>query len=234
LVVLWLGLAGCNTADPALFPPSIAAPEASPRVVWVTTNHWHTGLILADADLSNELRATLQPWFAALRARGLPLPAYHEFGWGDDAYYRAPANAKATGEAAAALLWPTKSVAHLFALDADPEAVYADGRFSLFRVELSPAGHAALSRFLHDRLAVPTEVVQVGVAGPSSAFVTANARRRYHLLHNCNHMVADALRAAGLPISPIYAVHSVNIDYQLARIADQYDAVTRLQTRRTD
>lgn len=241
----WLGLSvaiclallapttGCRAADPTKFPPSVAAPHQPTHTIYVTANHWHAGLILADDDLPPTLHAALQPWRDELARRGEAPATHHEFGWGDDAYYKAPAGTKDARMTLAAMLWPTRSVNHLWSLDAPPPVFFTDWNVALFRIELSPAGYAAMCAELLDHFTVPAVVEQPGVYGPRSAFLTANPKRKYTILHNCNHMTADALRAAGLPIRPIYAVHSVNVEHQLDRAAKRYDAVRRLKSRTT-
>ncbi|MEM7576098.1 MAG: DUF2459 domain-containing protein [Planctomycetota bacterium] len=223
--------AGCRSADRSKFPPSWVAPGEPTHAVYVTTNHWHAGIILADDDLPPRLDAALQPWRDELSNRNQTPAAFHEFGWGDDAYYKAPAGTKTSGMTLSAMLWPTRSINHVWGLDQSPSQFFADYDVAIFRVDLSTAGRDALADFLLTRLTEPVAVELPGVYGDRSAFLTANPRRQYHALHNCNHMVADALAAAGLPISPIYAVHSVNIEYQLDRIARNYGEVTRLQSR---
>ncbi|MEM1097814.1 MAG: DUF2459 domain-containing protein [Planctomycetota bacterium] len=235
LGLIWLAaasmLTGCRTADANKFPPSVAAPGQPTHTIYVTANHWHAGLVLADDDLPPRLDRAIQPWREELTRRGLPPAAWHEFGWGDDAYYKAPSGTKTSGMAAAALLWPTRSTNHVRALDLPPEAFFAGSPIGVFRVELSPVGYQALADFLLTRLTEPVALEPSDIDDPSGAFLTANPKRKYHALHNCNHMVADALAAAGLPISPIYAVHSVNVEYQLDHIAAKYDEVTRIQSR---
>ncbi|MEM1026845.1 MAG: DUF2459 domain-containing protein [Planctomycetota bacterium] len=235
VTLLWLTvLPGCRSAESSKFPPSLAAPGQPTHTVFVTTNHWHAGLVLADNDLPPRLDAALQPWRDELNERGQPSAAYHEFGWGDDAYYKAPAGTKTSGMTLAAMLWPTRSINHVWAWHQTPAFTMNDYDVSLFRIEVSASGYQALCDFLLTRLTEPVVVEDEGVYDPSSAFLTANPKRKYHLLHNCNHMVADALAAAGLPISPVYAVHAVNIEYQLDRIAEDYDEVTRIQARLDD
>jgi Protein of unknown function (DUF2459) len=45
-----------------------------------------------------------------------------------------------------------------------------------------------------------------------------SARGRYHLLYTCNTWIADALRAAGLPITPVYAMTAGNLMWQVSRL----------------
>ncbi|MEM8781689.1 MAG: DUF2459 domain-containing protein [Planctomycetota bacterium] len=237
LLLTAVTLIGCRTARSDRFPPSVAAPGQPTHTIYVTANHWHSGVVLPDAALLPQLDAALQPWRDELERRGQPDPAWHEFGWGDDAYYKSDEQTKTSGLTLAALLWPTTSVNHVWALPTDPPTFFDGWNVALFRVELSEAGYQKLTDFLLRHLALDDRgepiafVEQPGIYGDDSAFLTANPRRKYIVLHNCNHMVADALAQAGLPISAIYAIHSVNVEYQLDRAAEKYDEVTRLQSR---
>ena len=234
LILAWVALtAGCRSANPALFPPSVATPHQPAKSIYISINHWHAGLILADADITPALRDALTPWTQQLeKTNPNPTDTWHEFGWGDDRFYKSP---KATsGQTLAAMLWPTRSVVHLWSLPQNPPDFFAPYNAALFRIELSQPGYQRLADNLLQHLALNNQhanLEQTGIYGNRSAFLTAHPKRKYHLLHNCNHMTADALRAAGLPITPLYAIHSRNIEYQLDQAAKKFAAIQRLQSR---
>ena len=45
------------------------------------------------------------------------------------------------------------------------------------------------------------------------------AKRSYHLFHTCHQYAAQALREAGLPISPFWAFNRTSLAWQLRRAA---------------
>jgi hypothetical protein len=51
---------------------------------------------------------------------------------------------------------------------------------------------------------------------PNSRFYSATGR--FHLFRTCNTWVAEALRSAGLPISPAFAFTAGNLSYQVKQL----------------
>ena len=195
---------GCLGPVASLYPSSPGDPST---LVWVVDHGWHTGLVVE--------RATIPPglW---LEQEDLPPAPYLEVGWGDAAFYRA--ENPGVGLAIKAALASAGSVLHLVALPASPDRTFA-GR-EVVEIRLSLPGFQELARFVDNSFA-RSESGRAPRLGPGlygiSAFYPAHGR--YHLLNTCNTWVADALRAAGAPITPAYAMTAGNLMWQARRVA---------------
>lgn len=201
---------GCLGPVEGVYPPSAGQ---SPRIIHVASNGWHTAIVLNTDDLGPALR---QRWARFLNYSHL------EIGWGDEGYFRA--DQIDAGLALQASFFSRGSVIHLRGLFDDPATYFSSYDVALYRVELSPEGHARLQRFLTEAVKVDPSTHQAIDAGPGqdldSRFL--EARGRYSLLHTCNHWTADALRAAGLPITPVYSFDAGNLEFQLRQRVSRY------------
>jgi len=195
--------AGCLGPVASLYPPAADAPV---EPVWVVDHGWHTGLVLARSSIPAGLLPE-QDEFPAAR--------YLEFGWGDTRFYQT----RDAGVALAirAALFSKGSVLHVVGFGTRPEQAFAIG--DVVEVRLSRPGFEALARFVDgsfDRDGQPAASRRVpGLYGESAFY---SARGRYHLLYTCNTWIADALRAAGLPITPVYAMTAGNLMWQVSRL----------------
>ena len=194
---------GCLGPIASMWPPPVDAPTVP---VWVVDHGWHTGLVLGRSSVPR-----------GLLPEGDDFPAAHylEFGWGDADFYRARDPGVALAVRAAVL--SRASVIHVVGLPMAPETTFASQ--DLVEIRLSRPGFDALARFVHnsfDRegqgVASPREA---GLYGDSAFY---SSRERYHLLNTCNTWIADALRAAGLPITPAYAMTAGNLMWQVRRL----------------
>jgi hypothetical protein len=110
-----------------------------------------------------------------------------------------------------ALFWPTEGVVEVGVHDrvwADRTPQPPAERFSF---QLSDQGYARLHDYLQSTIAEPKLVLTVG----SSRFYPAT--RSYHLFHHCHQYAALALREAGLPLSPGWALSRGLFAMQLRR-----------------
>ena len=166
-----------------------SAPDGSDsaRVVFVTSNDWHSRIVVAVADLP----AGLLP-----EAADFPNAAWLAIGWGDHEYY--PMRDPPTWLALKAGLWPTDAVIHLVPLTAPPRA--ADG-FEVLEIELGATEHEALLVAI-DATVARNGATRAPIAAPGlyrgSLFYPSHGR--FHLLNTCNSWTARQLVAAGLPI----------------------------------
>ncbi len=193
---------GCLGPIPSMWPPAVDAPAVP---VWIVDHGWHTGLVLR--------RSSLPPGLLP-EADDFPAARYLEFGWGDADFYRARDPGVALAVRAAVL--SRASVIHVVGLPLTPEQTFASQ--DLVEIRLSRLGFDALARFVHDSVdrdgqrAAPRR--EAGLYGDSAFYLS---RERYHLLNTCNTWIADALRAAGLPITPAYAMTAGNLMWQVRR-----------------
>ena len=110
--------AGCASQSPAYAPaptPTDVPPEETvPHAqVWILDSGWHTGLILARAELGPTLTRLLQPVRDA---------QYLMFGWGNRRFYMSP---QPTFSMDIAALFPSQSVVLVEGCASAPRACYS-------------------------------------------------------------------------------------------------------------
>ena len=209
-MLAWLLCAGCAMPIRPLYPP---APNQPAQILYVYNNHWHTGFVLRYADLP----ARQQHLFAEFKD-----DPWIEIGWGDDAYYPAPQGT--SGLKLHAAFASTGSVVHVAGVDPNPVAHYRLYYVEIYRIHLTPAGYARLLDFIS--AAIPTDgqgrplPAGPGLYGHSRFY---RARGHYSFLHTCNNWTADGLRAAGFPISPLYAQTAQNFSFQMKMRGPEYE-----------
>ena len=111
LLVLALLLTACAAAPPG--PPPSQTDLDAKTFIFVTSNGWHSGIVVAKADLPpDRLPETVD----------FPEARFLEFGWGDAVYY--PAKQPTFGMSLQAALVPTPAVVHVAGLWGEPARVY--------------------------------------------------------------------------------------------------------------
>ncbi len=179
----------------ALHGVCAAAPAGShPALPWradfiyVIAGGWHTELGLPTASISGPL--------AALASR-LPGARYLVFGWGARDYYMA--RDPGLGDLLRAAT-PGPAVMLVFPLVVSP-AAFA-GAADALAIPISRAGADRLSRFLWEGLVVDRNQTPRDLgAGPYPQSVFYAGTGTYDLSHTCNTWTAEALRAAGVPVT---------------------------------
>lgn len=194
----WIGLIRrLLRLAPALFLAACASTAAAPRAgpappadetVYLIAGGWHTEIGLSRA-AAHDLPDVLAAQFADAR--------YLVFGWGERDYYMAPN--PGLGDVLRALA-PGPAVTLVIPLAAPPTQVFGAG--NVLALPVSEAGLARLSAFLSasiakDRGGEPERIAP----GPDPGSVFYAATGTYDLAHNCNTWTAEALEAAGLPVS---------------------------------
>lgn len=199
-VVLVLG--GCLGPVRALYPPASHEPV---KLLWLVNHGWHVGLAMRRTDVS----PAIWPESAAIGDVG-----YLEVGWGDGDFY--PSADGGSGLALKAAFFSASSVLHVTGFDRPVIEVYAGA--PLVEISLTARGFDALTRFIHEAYARNNhgEIVRVAPAlyGRGAFFLAAG---RYHALANSNTWTARALRAAGCPVTPIWALTAGNVLWQARR-----------------
>ena len=184
VVLAALLLTGCQTVPPAK--------DTGPytRRVHVTSNGWHTAIVVPAPDL---VTAGAIP-----EVEDFPGAAFLEFGWGDRTYY--PAEKKTLGMTLSAALVPTPAVMHVAGHRTPPQEV---AEYELISVNLSEEGFRRLVKTLAAEFERPVG----GRAKPISRGLYAHslfyqAHGEFHLFNTCNTWTARMLRAGGVALSP--------------------------------
>ena len=191
--------AGCVGPVHGLYPPGEGESVAS---VWVVSHGWHTGIVVRKQDVPDGLWPQLRD-FADFH--------FVEVGWGERDFYMAPAGT--SGMALRAALLPSSSVLHVAGFGGPVERDFAASE--IVEIRLSRRGLEKLAAFIGDAYAKDEAgaVIRLGPGQyPQSRFYLA--RETYHVLKTCNTWTAKALRSAGCPITPFYALTAGNVMYQ--------------------
>ena len=190
---------GCAGPVRGLYPPGEG--EAV-RSVYVVSHGWHTGIVVNRQDIPEGV------W---PEHNDFPDSEYLEVGWGDRDFYQAAE--PTSGLALKAVFWPTASVLHVVGFRGPAERF--PGGAGRIEIGLSPRGFRALAAFIEDTYARDESGKAIplgpGQYGQSRFYL---ARETYFLLKTCNTWIARALRAAGCPVTPLYAVTAGNVMYQ--------------------
>jgi uncharacterized protein (TIGR02117 family) len=191
VLLVLLVTAACLGPVAGLYPPRLGEPT---KRVWVTGHRLHTGIVVRRADVPSAIWPERDDF---------PGSTSLEVGWGDRDYYQAPRGTPAL--ALRAIVASRGSVLHVVAFDARVEDFYPEA--DVVELTLTERGFEALCRFIHASYARDDRGAPI-VLGPGayarSAFYLATGT--YRLFNNCNTWTARALRAAGCPITPAWAL----------------------------
>ena len=193
---LLFGTGGCGAMT--VNPPALRAPTRRPitglrtplRRVWVLRAGWHTGLVLPRAAIGHRLLSLFS--FS-------PKPRFLVFGWGNRDFYMATHPGIWTVLSA---LFPSASVVLVQSCRHKP-TVCLGPSIHLRPVAVGQNGFARLRQYLEQTLkknpAGHLEPITQGPAPQSEFFAS---RLSYDAFHTCNTWTADALRRAGVPVTP--------------------------------
>jgi uncharacterized protein (TIGR02117 family) len=189
-VVLALVLAACGGPVAAVDPPRDAQPAIP---VWVVAHGWHAGLAVRAGDVPTRL------WPERGDIEGAQ---YFEVGWGDRAYWQA--DNPGLRLAVEALLIPTPSVVRLIGIEMPPAAAFPGAE--VIEIGLSRASFERLLRFVDETFARTGAGRAPALAAPSPNIRFYPAHGTYHVFRTSNTWTARALRAAGVDITPAFAL----------------------------
>jgi uncharacterized protein (TIGR02117 family) len=206
---------GFFALDPPFWPsPAVQVYTAESRSSASTHDHsiylvkhsFHTSISVRAADLD----AATWPDPGALTK------SWVDVSWGDSVYFRAPEGTLAM--ALDALLLPGPAVLHVATFDASPETYFAQE--TVIRLPISSAGLRRLSAYLRDSYTLDASgkpvLLQPGYYGEESRFLGATGV--YSLPYTCNVWTGHALQAAGLPVTPQFAITAENLAAQASRL----------------
>lgn len=171
----------------------------------VIAGGWHTELALPRDALAGEL-TMLAPRFPGAR--------YLVFGWGARDFYMA--RNPDLGDVLRAMT-PGPPVVLVMPLGVPPDAWVGPRDAVVLRI--TAAGEAALSRYLWAALAKDKQGMPRPIAaGPYAGSLFYAGTGTYDLAHTCNTWTAEALRAAGLPVTARGVVTKNDILDQVRRL----------------
>ncbi|MCA3388770.1 MAG: DUF2459 domain-containing protein [Roseomonas sp.] len=171
-----------------LFAPALAFAGSAGQRIWVVSNGWHSGIVLARADVPESVIPEIADF---------PQARFFEFGWGDAEFY--PAR-EAGAWLALRAAFPGPAVMHVAGLPDHPARIWPNVTILPFAVDAD-----ALRRLLDflrrsfDRAGAGRAVVTARGIYPFSLFYPATGR--FHVFNNCNTWTAQALTAMGLGAS---------------------------------
>ena len=194
LLLLW----SCAAPVQGLWPPREGAPT---RTIVVSLDTWHAMIAI-----------TLDERVTALDQKSM----FEEWGYAEQAWYL-EGRQGITG-ALRALFRPNPGVVEIGLHEQVWAARTPQPPAETFVFRLSEAGYLRLRRHLLSTIGATTPVLVVDRVRfyPS--------KRPYHLFHQCHQYAAEALRAAGPPLSAWWAFSRTSFAMQLrraARMADQ-------------
>jgi hypothetical protein len=197
-----LVLTGCASLQPQRWPPPAGTPVYP---VYVSLDSWH-GMIGFPGNTGIEPAMTI----SEERSRqDITHAEYEEWGYAERQWY-VEGQQGSTGKLRA-LFWPTPGVVEVARYDRLWSERTPQPPADVFLFHVSAEGFARLRRYLLSTLASDEHIARI----ERSVFFPA--RRDYHLFHHCHHYVANALKAAGLPVSPFWATSRTLLSQQLVR-----------------
>ncbi len=167
-----------------------AAAASTSHTIYVTSNGWHTGIVIARADL---------PAGKIPETADFPRARYFEFGWGDAAYY--PDREAGLAQGLGAIMSVSPAVVHLVGLWGTPDLVFPETE--VVALSLDAGGFSALIDYLHESFdRGGAERVPSSASGLYDISLFYPATGEFHLSNTCNHWTARGLQAAGFDIKP--------------------------------
>lgn len=209
--LLALLLAAC-AAGPTSPTASRSGPAGTEKTIFVTSNGWHSGIVLVTAELPPHRRAGRLPETA-----DFPEARYLEFGWGDAVFY--PARQATFGITLQAALVPTAAVVHVVGLGTSPSHAFPEAE--VIALPLDDEGFGRLVDFI-DASFERAGAARAASTGPglykTSRFYPATGS--FHLFNTCNTWTARALLAAGFEVSLVGTLEAEALMQQLRALAD--------------
>ena len=187
-LVLAVLLTACAAA-PA--PPPSQPVLGAKTVIFVSSNGWHSSIIVAKANL---------PPDRLPETADFPEARFLEFGWGDAVYY--PAKKVTLGMTLRAALVPTPAVVHVVGLRAEPARSSSGAEAEVVSLALDDKNFGRLVDFIDasfERSGAPRAAATGPGLTTTSRFYPAKGR--FHLFNTCNTWTARALAAAGFDVS---------------------------------
>lgn len=207
LAGLFLLSLGCASPNQELWPP---APGSPAHDIIVSVDTWHA--VIGFPQDGSEQPSPSFPLAPSPEPRAVQ---YEEWGYAEQAWYLEGQHG--FSGVLRALFWPSAGVVEVSTHASPWSERTPDPPAEQFQFRLSEEGYLRLRAFLEGSRA--SEPILLSADGRSFY----PARRSYSVFHHCHHYAAHALRAAGMPVSPAWALTRSSFVAQLRR-ADQFAA----------
>lgn len=201
LLLCWV-VAAASCAEPVTETKPYREGE-SPRSLWIAHDGWHAAIIIRKADI---------PTAALPELRDFPEAEFLEISWGDADYF--PAQEAGVSLTLKAAFWSSGSVIHISGFAAAIEKTYPSAE--IIEIALSEDGLGRLIKFISDdmsRVSPATPAKASPGLSPQSRFYPAKSK--FSALRTCNTWIAEALRAAGLPLRARYVITAGSLAKQV-------------------
>jgi uncharacterized protein (TIGR02117 family) len=195
---------GCaNSVTPARFRTQ--ANHA--KHVFIVHDAWHAAIVIRTIDIPAAVLPEL---------RDFPSAEHLEFSWGDRDYFPEPD--PGIGLALKAAFWSSGSILHVVGSNGSLENIFPGAE--ILEIGLSEDGFQRLIKFISDTFSrssqeAPAEA-RPGLS-PNGRFYSAEGK--FSILRTCNTWLAEALSAAGLPVSPRYVITARSLGRQVRSLA---------------
>jgi uncharacterized protein (TIGR02117 family) len=191
---------------PAMAHWACTTEEATCKPIFIVYDSWHAGIVLRKADIALHALPELVDF---------PDAEFIEFSWGDKDYFPDP-NA-GVFSAIKAAFWSSGSVLHVVGFSGAVRSFYRSGE--VVELRLTTNAHDRLLEYISHTFSrpAPRDRAQpsAGLVGYSRFFP---ATRKFSLLKTCNTWVAEALKSAGLPVSPGQVMTADSLASQLTEV----------------
>ena len=204
-VLVWMAAAVLGS-NPSFDQPCRDCAEdsaARSEVIYIARRGWHIDIGFA--------AAALQPPLQSLTSK-FPGVEYLFFGFGDQHYLLAK---ERNAPVLLAALWPGRGMILATALKSSPQDAF--GASQVIAVAVTARQAAEAQAFVRRSL----ETVEPYATGPYEDSLYFTATLRYSALHTCNTWVAEALKAAALPIHSAGVIFAGQLWGQARRLEHQ-------------
>jgi uncharacterized protein (TIGR02117 family) len=186
---------------------SFSARGADGKQVFVVHDKWHAAIVAHRADIPAEKIPELIHFAGA---------DFIEISWGDADFF--PAAEAGIGLALKAAFWSKGSVLHLVGFNGTVKETYTGAE--ILEIGLTEQEFRQLIDFIgaeFQRGQPGREATPSPGLFPHSRFFPATSK--FSLLRTCNTWIAEAFRAAGLPVQPGYVFTAGNLAAQMKAFA---------------
>ncbi len=159
-----------------------------------------------------EIDVVFHDWHTVVVERAEGRAAFREWGYAERAW--SLERKQGSSGAARALLWPTASVLGCEERDSPLWRRHREEQVERWSFVVSRRGLEAMHAYLDSERGPPLPDLPGWNEGTHA----------YHLFHQCHHVTAGALRAAGLPIAPWWCLTGGLIRIQLNRIRRYHES----------